>query len=192
MPTARFCLWCSSPLVSREINGNQYLACSKCEFVHWDNPKLVVATLIPMVHSFLEIAGISTEGIPDGGIVLVRRAVPPFVGGWCFPCGHTEKCSHPKAEATRETEEECGLVVRLEDLLCLCNPMPGELNQAVAHYLARPVGGSLRAGTGSDVSDVGVFGKDDLPEICFRSHRRLANLWFEGKLPALTGKDLDI
>ena len=190
MKSAKFCLNCGTALVPREIEKKTRMACPECDFVHWNSPTLVVSTLIPMLHSFLEVAGLSTNGVPDGGIVLVRRTVPPFVGDWCFPCGHMDTYAHPKAEVVRETEEECGLVIRLEALLCLCNPMPGELNQSVAHYLARPTGGILRAG--SDAGDVGVFDRSNLPNICFRSHRRLVDLWFEGKIPTLTGQDLVI
>jgi 8-oxo-dGTP diphosphatase len=181
----KFCPYCTTPLSKNEKG---YLACSACPFIHWDNPIPVVAVVIPMDHWFLGIANIETEGIPDGGIVLVRRGIPPFVGEWCLPCGHLERHGHPKAEAVREVEEESGLVVRLEKILCNCNPMPGELNQITLSYLGRPVGGKLKAG--DDASEVGVFAKDNLPKICFRSHRMLVDRWFAGELGKLTGQDL--
>ena len=110
------------------------------------------------------------------------------MGEWCLPCGHLTRHSHPKAEGVRETLEETGIDVRIEKILCVCNPMPGEVNQIVISYLARQVGGALKFG--DDASNVGVFPSWAMPELCFRSHRMLKDQWFAGNLGQLTGKDL--
>ena len=181
-----YCPRCREKLTT---NPDGYRACG-CGFVHYDNPTPVVAIVVPMMHLFLDFMKTDTSGILDGGLVLVRRGQPPFVGKWCLPCGHIEQFGHPKAEGARETHEECGLTVRMEKLLCICNPMPVEINQIVISYLARPVGGILRAG--DDASAVGVFTPENRPDICFRSHRMLFDRWFEGSLGTLTGNDLVI
>jgi hypothetical protein len=62
------------------------------------------------------------------------------------------------------------------------------VNQSVAHYVGRAVGGTLRAG--DDAEDVGIFGPDDRPELCFGSHERLVRLWCKGEIAWLTGVDL--
>lgn len=178
-----FCPSCRSTL---DHNDAGYLACPSCSFVHWDNPVPVAAAVIPMMHTWLSRAGMPTEDIIDGGLVHVQRDRVPFPGEFCLPCGHIEKHGHPKAELVREVEEETGLVVRIEKLLCICNPMPGEVNQLVISYLCRPVGGRLIAG--SDARSVGVFGPD--APLCFRSHRMLQEQWFAGNLGTLTGIDL--
>lgn len=186
-PKFIFCPNCSHAL---ERNSSGYLACPECNFVHWNNPVPVVATVVPMIHKWLDAAGIPKLDVPDGGIVLVQRDIGEFAGDWCLPCGHIEQHGHPKAEAVRETEEESGLLVRIEKLLCACNPMPGEVNQMVLSYLARPVGGTLRFG--SDARGVGVFTPATMPKICFRSHQMLFDQWFAGNLGTLTGEDLRI
>jgi len=178
------CPYCAS-LLKRNAQG--FLAC-ECGFVHWDNPVPVVACVVPMQHRWLVDAGISTAGIPDGGLLLVQRDKQPFEGEWCFACGFMEKHGHPKDEAARETMEETGIRVRIERMLCACNPMPGEINQIVISYLARPVGGILKHG--DDARSVGVFTRENMPELCFRSHRMLRDQWFAGNLGDRTGEDL--
>lgn len=188
----QFCPFDKMGLIKQVIEGEEFLACPKdgCGYVHWDNPIPTVATLVAMPHYWLNIAGISTAGIPNNGIVLIRRGIPPFKGEWCLPCGYISRHGHPKAEAVKEVREETGLETRIEQLICVCNPMAGEVNVNVVHYLARPVGGVLQAG--DDAEEVGVFSEYDLPKICFRSHAKVVRHWFSGDLGKLTGDDLVI
>jgi ADP-ribose pyrophosphatase YjhB (NUDIX family) len=169
MKTYQYCPACSQQL-SRVVDGRP--AC-ECGFVHYNNPVPVVAVMIPR----------------EEGLVLVQRGVPPFKGEWCMPCGYINEHEIPKVAAVREAREETGLDVRLEQILCVCNPMPGEINQLTITYLARAVGGELRAG--DDALAVDVFPRDRLPKVCFRSHRMLIDKWVAGRLGRLTGTDLD-
>lgn len=166
-----YCPYCGSHLDEVE---NELKKCSSCNFKHYDNPIPVVAVLVPQ----------------EDGIVLVRRGVPPFMGEWCLPCGYLNRFEHPKAAGRRETQEETGLVVRMEKILSVCNPSLEDfpLNQLVIHYLARVIGGELKAG--DDALDARVFSKDDLPPVCFRSHRMVIEEWFSGKWGVITGIDL--
>ncbi len=174
MPTQsawKFCPFCASSLAEREVGDGHCcrLACTTCQFVHWDSPVPVVATLIPM----------------DGGVVLVQRAVEPFKGRWCLPRGFMNRGEIPKRAAVRETREETGLKVWLVRIINACNPSPAgiELNQVTMFYLARKLEGELAPG--SDALAVGVFTADNLPDICFRSDRILVDDWFAGRLGAL-------
>lgn len=166
-----FCPFCQTDLEEKE-GGLKF--CPSCHFTHYDNPIPVVAVLVPQ----------------EEGIVLVKRGVPPFMGDWCLPCGYMNRFEHPKAAGRRETQEETGLVVRMEKILSVCNPSPEDypLNQLVIHYLGRVVGGELRAG--DDALDVGVFSQDQMPPVCFRSHRMVIDEWFSGKWGGITGVDL--
>ena len=44
--TMAYCPHCASPLVHKDIADRVRVACGKCDFVFWDNPKPVTATLI--------------------------------------------------------------------------------------------------------------------------------------------------
>lgn len=164
------------PLCRHELSETKegLKVCPACHFTHYDNPVPVVAVLVPV----------------ESGIVLVQRGVEPFKGEWCLPCGYMNRYEHPKAAARRETEEETGLVVRMEKVLSICNPSPEDfpLNQLVIHYLGRMVAGELQAG--DDALNVGVFTREDMPPVCFRSHRMVINEWFNGTWGTITGIDL--
>lgn len=181
---------CPSCCQELRRNSDGYPACPICGFVHYDNPIPTVTCVVPMLHSFLLKVGMSIDGIPDGGLLLVKRAKEPFPGQWCLPCGFIERHAHPKAEGVRETHQETNVLVRIEKILCVCNPMPGEVNQIVVSYLARPVGGAITAG--DDAADARVFAHEEMPHLCFRSHQMLADQYFAGKLGTLTGEDLEI
>lgn len=144
-----------------DIGGKDRLACTICEFVHWDNPKPVTATLVPL----------------DSGIVLVKRRFEPFVDDWCLPGGFMENSETPEESAEREVFEETGLEVKVEKLLGASAPGHG-INVIILFYLAKPVGGSLIAG--DDASDVGTFDAASLPKnIAFPLHRKMISEFFQ-------------
>jgi len=137
------------------------LVCEVCEFVHWDNPKPVTATLVPM----------------DSGIVLVKRKYEPYVGDWCLPGGFMEAREEPEESAQREVFEETGLNVEIDRLLGAHSPGKG-INVIILFYLAKPATGLMVAG--DDASDVGAFKRDSLPaNIAFELHRRMVAQFFE-------------
>jgi 8-oxo-dGTP diphosphatase len=52
----------------------------------------------------------------DAQILLLRRSEDPFKGFWGLPAGFVRWNESPEAAAMRETEEECGLTVRVQSL----------------------------------------------------------------------------
>lgn len=160
------CPHCATPLETVDIGGKERLSCPPCEFVHWDNPKPVTATLVPM----------------GDGLVLVKRKFEPFVGDWCLPGGFIEATEHPADSAIREVLEETGLNIEIDRLVDASSPGRG-INVVILFYLARPASGT--ATPGDDASDVKAFRRDELPSnVCFELHRRMIARFFEtgGKL----------
>lgn len=158
------CPYCAIVLNSVEIGGRERLACATCDFVHWNNPKPVTATVIPM----------------DGGIVLVKRNCEPFVNDWCLPGGFIEAAEHPAEAAAREVFEETGLEVQVSRLLDASAPGRG-INVIILFYEAVPVGGKLAPG--DDASDARTFKQHELPtNIAFDLHRQVIHNWFEKKV----------
>lgn len=157
------CPICSSPLHLVDIGGKDRLACisDKCDFVHWNNPKPVTATLVGM----------------DGGVVLVKRRFEPFVDDWCLPGGFIEAAEHPEESAAREVLEETGLNVEITRLLHASAPGRG-INVIILFYEATVLSGRLSAG--DDASDVAVFKAHELPKnVCFELHRRMIDRFFD-------------
>lgn len=155
------CPLCATKLKAIPIGGKVRQACPSCEFVHWDNPKPVTATLVPL----------------SGGLVLVKRKFEPFVGHWCLPGGFMEASEHPEQSAAREVFEETGLEIEINRLLGATTPGRG-INVLILFYLARQARGEMKAG--DDASDVAAFRKDELPEnIAFELHRKMIRDFFE-------------
>ena len=91
-------------------------------------------------------------------IVLVRRGNAPSPGLWTFPGGAIE-LGEPIHEAVRrEVLEETGLLVEVGEVLTVIDHVvPGEQGRPRYHYviidfLARPVGGTLQAGSDVDAA----------------------------------------
>jgi 8-oxo-dGTP diphosphatase len=95
-------------------------------------------------------------------VVLVRRGAPPSQGKWTIPGGLIHLGERIEDAVLREVEEECGLAV---ELLGLCGvidrvipggagasagPTSVRYHYIIIDYVARPIGGTLRAGSDAD------------------------------------------
>lgn len=176
-PIKKYCPICGSDKLNWPYDHPSVISCTGCKWVDYQNPIPVAAVLA------------SNQGDPERKIVMVKRGIPPFKGEWCLPCGYMNQHEIPKDAACREMMEETGLVVRLEKILCVCNPMPGEINQITISYLARITGGELVQG--DDAAEAKYFTQADCPTACFRSNRMLIEKWWAGRFGEITGVDLD-
>lgn len=159
---------CATVLTITEIGGRDRLVCISCEFVHWDNPKPVTATIVPM----------------GEGLVLVKRKYEPYVDDWCLPGGFMESKEQPEESAIREVCEETGLTVEIDRLLGAYSPGKG-INVVILFYLAKPVSvtyGTSAMSPGDDASEVQCFARKELPpNVAFELHRRMIAEFFERK-----------
>lgn len=154
------CPLCASELRVTAIGGRDRVVCITCEFVHWDNPKPVTATLVPI----------------DGGLVLVKRRFEPYVDDWCLPGGFIEGYEQPEESAIREVLEETGLTVELDRLVGAYSPGRA-INVIILFYLAKSAKGTMVAG--DDASDVGIFQQENLPpNVAFELHRKMIAEFF--------------
>ncbi|PIR54955.1 hypothetical protein COU74_04425 [Candidatus Peregrinibacteria bacterium CG10_big_fil_rev_8_21_14_0_10_36_19] len=167
-----------------------------CGFIRWNSPIPVVAGLVPFPAEYigkgdgfdLEGANLELERFVDPvrtGVLLVRRAVEPFVGSWVLPGGHIEPGETPSSSCIRELFEETGVIGHFETSLNPCCPLPGKLNQVAMHMMVRPSGGTIKAG--DDVSDARIFGINDIPEIPFTSHTKTLADYFDGLCGIIKG-----
>lgn len=93
----KYCSHCGTALASRwfENDHRERLACPVCEFVHFQNPKILVMALI----------------FWQDKLLAVRRAEEPARGSWSIPAGYLESGETLQQGAARETLEETGLAV---------------------------------------------------------------------------------
>jgi 8-oxo-dGTP diphosphatase len=88
----------------------------------------------------------------DGRLLLVLRAHDPERGKWSVPGGRVEPGETDETAVRRETAEETGLRVTVDEL-CGVVRRPAPTGVFVIHdYLCTPVGGTARAA--SDAADV--------------------------------------
>jgi 8-oxo-dGTP diphosphatase len=150
-----------------KIGGRTREVCPACDFVLFRNP-------VPGVGVLVEI---------EGGLVLIQRGQPPFVGRWALPAGFIEEDESVEQAAVRECKEETGLDVELIELFGVYSFPEGPVQSGIIiFYRARPVGGELRAG--DDAQDAAIFSPDDIPkDVAFRTHREVLARWLQHQSP---------
>ncbi len=163
METPRFCPRCGAELTMRYTGERPRPLCPACGFVYYLNPTVAAGTLVE----------------EDGRIVLVRRKADPRAGYWGLPAGYVEADESAEEAAIRETREEVGLQVELDELLDVYS-YGGELQRrgVLILYSAHVVGGALQAG--DDAVEAAFFAPDELPpeeDIAFRTHRQALRDW---------------
>ena len=152
----RFCPVCGSPLEPRALRAGEpmRLVCTSlgCGFVFYLDPKLAVGTIISM---------------PDGKIVLTRRAIEPGYGLWVFPGGYVDRGEDVRLAAVREAREEAGVDVRLDGLVGIYS-YPGT-TAVIVVYRATWLGGEFAMD--DENSEIRAFDPSDVPwdALAFRS-----------------------
>ncbi|MGD1148560.1 MAG: NUDIX hydrolase [Thermoanaerobaculaceae bacterium] len=94
---------------------------------------------------------------PSKGVVLIRRARPPYLGSWALPGGFVEVGEQCVDACLREAREETGLDVEPVELLGVYSaPDRDPRGHTVSVvYLCRVVGGTLSGG--DDASEAQWF-----------------------------------
>jgi len=148
-----FCPVCGGELVSKNLKQQEpsRLVCRDCEFVFYLDPKLVVCSIVEV----------------DERVVLLKRAIDPQKGKWVMPGGFVDRGEEIRAAALRETEEECGIKIRLRDLLGVYS-YEGK-TEVVVVYVAEHAAGDLIAG--DETEEVRLCSLEEIPwgELAFQS-----------------------
>ena len=102
-------------------------------------------------------------------VLLIKRALDPFLGSWALPGGFVEIDESLVAAAKRELKEETGVsAAYLEQLYTFGEPNrdPRERVISVAYYALMP-SDALEIKAASDAEGVGWFSIDELPKLAF-------------------------
>ncbi|MBO6936304.1 MAG: NUDIX hydrolase [Deltaproteobacteria bacterium] len=94
------------PLFERRIppgDDKERPVCTRCGFVDYSNPKIVVGS-------------VATLG---GRFLLCKRAIAPREGFWTLPAGYLENHELPEEGAVREAHEEARAKLKIKDLLAI-------------------------------------------------------------------------
>lgn len=126
-----------------EGDDRERMICAECGFVLYDNPKIVVGSVVRWGER----------------ILLCRRAILPRKGFWTLPAGYLELNEATTAGAEREAWEEARARISIEGLLAVYD-IP-RLSQVQLIYRARLT--DERVAAGPESLEVGLFGWDDIP-----------------------------
>lgn len=127
--------------------------CDVCGFVAYDNPKLVVGSVVRFGRK----------------IMMCRRAIEPSRGLWTLPAGYLEHGETPEEGAVREAFEEATAHVRIQSLLAVYTIR--RIGQVQLIYRASIAEPAFAPGPESEA--VRFFDEDDLPlaDLAFPSVR---------------------
>jgi len=143
------------PSVRRVPEGDnrERTICAECGFVLYDNPKIVVGSVVRWGER----------------ILLCRRSINPRRGFWTLPAGYLELNESTTTGAEREAWEEAQARIQIEGLLAIYD-IP-RISQVQLIYRARLLDEAVAAGPES--LEVRLFGWDEIPwdDLAFPSVR---------------------
>ena len=164
-----------SRLVRRipEDDDRERLVCRDCGFVSYENPKIVVGSVI-------------AEGYR---VLLCRRAIAPRAGFWTIPAGYMELGETVIEGAKREAWEEARARIAIDGLLAVYSL--ARLSQVQVIFRARWAGPGFEAGP--ETLEVRQFDWDEIPwnEIAFPSVRWALEAWHASREDPLTSAALN-
>lgn len=142
-----------------EGDDRERLTCPDCGHVAYENPKIVVGSVI-------------AEG---DEVLLCRRAIEPRSGFWTLPAGYMEMGETVEEGARREAWEEARVRIALDGVLAVYSI--ARIGQVQVIFRARFAEPGFAAGPES--LEVRRFAWDDIPweEIAFPSVRWALKAW---------------
>lgn len=137
--------------------------CPACATIHYENPLNVVGT------------------IPVWGeqVLLCRRAIEPRHGLWTLPAGFMELDETTAQGAQRETDEEAGIRIELQDLFSVLNV--ARVGQVHFFYRARMLDTAMNPGP--ETLEARLFYEHEIPwdELAFRTVKETLTFFFEDR-----------
>lgn len=160
-----YCMQCGH-LAERAIpvgDTRPRLVCPACDYIHYDNPKLVCGCIL--VH--------------DDKVLLCRRAIEPQYGKWTLPAGFMEIGESMQDGSNRECREEAEAMGKNLQLFAIIEvPHIGQIH---VMYLGDLADGKF--GIGEESLECALFGENEIPwdELAFESGIRALHHYFADK-----------
>ena len=151
-----YCLRCGNPLTAQTDGEDKLrMRCKTCGWTFYKNPIPAAACVILNEQQQL---------------LVIKRKFAPNPGEWALPSGYIEIDQSPETAAIAEMKEETGLIGEIDKFIDY-RPNPSPIYEQVISFgfLMKIVGGELKAG--DDAEEAKFVNWEDLPAICFASHR---------------------
>jgi ADP-ribose pyrophosphatase YjhB (NUDIX family) len=161
----RHCRVCGAAVEYRipALDNRDRAVCTACGEIHYENPLNVVGT------------------VPVWGdqVLLCRRAIEPRYGLWTLPAGFMELGETSAAGAQRETLEEAGARIEMQQLFSVLEVV--RVGQVHLFYRARLL--DTQFDPGPESLEARLFHEHEIPwdELAFRTVRRTLELFFEAR-----------
>ena len=144
----QYCKRCSNEMRRVVPSGDTVsrFTCGECGHIDYESPIPAVSTIL----------------IAEQKILLVKRAIPPYVGKWAPPGGFAEKGESMTEAAVRETFEETGIEISDETLVPFFMSSITSVNQyyiafrSHLDHIVEPI-------CGPEASDAAWFGRNEFP-----------------------------
>lgn len=137
--------------------------CPECHTIHYENPLNVVGT-VP---------------VWQDKVLLCKRNIEPRWGKWTLPAGFMELGETTAEGAARETDEEAGAQIEMQDLFTLLNV--ARVGQVHLFYRARLL--SDQFSPGFETIEAQLFAEHEIPwdEIAFRTVKETLERYFSDR-----------
>lgn len=130
-----------------EGDNRERLVCARCEFIHYQNPKIVAGAVC------------TWRDKGDDRILMAKRAIEPRKGFWTLPAGYMELGETTEQAALREANEEACATIEIDRLLAMYS-VP-RIGQVHIMYRARLVTADVAPGVESE--EVALLAWNDIP-----------------------------
>ena len=158
-----FCSNCGEKNHYGYIDGNTRYHCTKCETIHYENPKPTAALVCPRKEE----------------ILLVKRAEEPGKGQWGLPGGFIERKESPEMAAVRELKEETqldGKAVALLGTFSQFNTIYGDI---LLIGIQMDINDWSRLLPGDDAEAVNFFKINKIPILAFPCYDKIIDMYRE-------------
>lgn len=162
-PPIQHCKNCGTAVVYRVPDDGDTkvrAVCPACHTIHYENPLNVVGT------------------VPHWGdqVLLCKRNIEPRKGFWTLPAGFMELNETTAEGAVRETVEEAGAQLELQELMTVMNVV--RVGQVHLFYRAKLLSDQFDPGT--ETMEARLFTEGEIPweEIAFRTVKETLLYYF--------------
>ncbi|MFN3213032.1 MAG: NUDIX domain-containing protein [Henriciella sp.] len=125
-----------------EGDDKERSVCQRCEFIDYQNPKIVAGAVV----------------LKDDKILLCKRAIEPRKGFWTLPAGFMELGESVEEAAQREAQEEALAQIEIDSLLAVYS-VP-RIGQVQVMFRAKLLGDY---GVGPESEEVKLVEWKDIP-----------------------------
>jgi ADP-ribose pyrophosphatase YjhB (NUDIX family) len=145
-----------------EGDNRERLICADCGHIAYDNPKVVVGSVV----------------VVGDSVLMCRRAIEPRRGFWTLPAGYLEHGETLEEGAAREAMEEAQAAIALDGILAVFTiSRLGQVQVIFRARFATPDAPSFAAGPESQEVALFPWAKVPLAEIAFPSVTWALDAW---------------